>query len=233
MTDAVKNALAQAEKLAETQAATASTGNAVSTVGTAPGAVAVAGNGAPAKKLTMETIGAGSMNVDAWLKVNQFGLTIGEHSKDLLDEIVLEINMTDGVGFMPKRGIKGGNPAQYAYTFDGETANDGKPWEEACRRIRMLQPDARPYPCVDLPFTVLEDIIGPKSKQVIAKAGDRLGYTTSTTNYGTWEQVYRAADAAGRLGTTVQVKLTAIPKKNGKGNEWGIIGFELLEEAGE
>lgn len=190
------------------------------------GAVAVA---TPAAAFSMETIGAGSMSVDKWLKVKEFGLLIGE-DKDLLTTFNAVLDMTDGRGFMVKQGIKGGNPAQYAYTFDGAVANDGKPWEQSIARIRLLSPSASPYPCVDLPFLTIEDVKTADGKKVLLEGGKRLGYTTSTTNWSEWKLFYDSVKAEGLLGKQVLVKLGFRARTNKAGNNWGVVTFESLGE---
>jgi hypothetical protein len=229
MTNPVDAAIAAALAAAQNAQANPS---AVVPAGQTSSAVSTAVAPAPVK-LSMETMQAGQMSVDAWLKVKEDGLKIGD-MPGLLPEIRVKLNMVDGQGFMLKYAIKAGNPAQYAYTYDRSTAVGGGTWPEAQARIRALEPAGkRPpseYRAVDLPFTLLEDVTVGKGKdaKVIAKAGDTLGYTTSTTNWANWEQFYKEVEKAKLIGQTVEVKLSAQARKNNAGNTWGVVAFELV-----
>lgn len=225
MTDAVQAAILAAQANAANHTQTSAPGvtslPATQTTGTAVGAVT-----SPGQAFSMETVGAGQMSVDQWLKVKEHGLLIGD-GKTLHDSIKVTLDMTDRQGFMVKQGIKGGNPAQYAYTFDGAVANDGKPWDQAISRIRQLDAKASPYPCVDLPFVVDEEV-KDKAGAVEIEAGKRLGYTTSTTNWANWKLFYDEVKGKGLLGQKVAVELGVQARTNKNGNAWGVVTFKLL-----
>lgn len=223
MTDPVKAAMERAQQAAAAAAPApplppAYTGTvALAPVAAAPAAVA----------LSMESMSQGSMSVDKWIKVKEDGLKIGDMA-GLLESIDAVINMTAGMGFILKYGVKNGNPAQYAYSTDLANAAGGGTWPAALQRIQALNPStpASPYRCVDLPFKLTADV---KVKDVVvAKAGDTLGYTTSTTNWKNWEEFYKDVDKAGLLGQDVAVKLTAQPRNNKAGNAWGVLKLELI-----
>jgi len=222
MSDPIQEAIAQAQ--AKQAAASTALANAP-----APTQGAVAEVVKPGPKMTMEQLSAGSMSVDKWVKVNEDGIKIGD-GKLIPDGFIATIDMTDGRGFVPKMAIKGGNPAQYAYSLDGVTAVSGGSWEAAQARIRALAGAgaATPYRAVDLPFTLVEDV-KDMSGAVVGKAGEVVGYTTSTTNWANWETFYRAVGQAGLMGSTVKVKLTQ-QARSAKGNNWGVVRFELIEE---
>lgn len=223
MSDAIANAIANATRAAE--AATQAGSNvAVMSQDSTSGAVAVA---APAgQAFSMETLATGSINVDAWMKVSQFGLLIGDNKTSLIDTIKVSMEMTDGKGFVPKLSIKGGNPAQYWSTYDGVSAQGGGSWEQAQLKAKALSPTAYAYRCVDLPFTVLEPVV-VKGVEV-AKAGLKLGHSTSTTNWKNWETFYKDVAAAGLMNQTVELELGYEPKENKAGNNWGVVTFKLI-----
>jgi hypothetical protein len=204
--------------------------------------VAVAGNtavGAVAPKgapLSMETLMMGSMSVDGWLKPKEYGLAVGDNPA-LFTSAKVYLDMTDGSGFISKMAIKGGNPAQYAYTTDLVTAMGGGTWEAAQARIRALDPKASPYRAVDLPFTVAVDIVAvpmgaPAGTPgiVLAKAGQKLGYTTSTTNWANWEAFYREVVQAGLVGKKVELTIGSQRRQNKNNNVWGVMTFALVGE---
>lgn len=188
---------------------------------------------APAAKLNMETVSTGALNVDAWLKPKEFGLLIGD-SSDLFKNCIVSLNMKDGEGFVVKKGIKAGNPAQYFYTTDGVTCTTGGTWEAAVAKAKRIAPDAYEYRCVDLPFVLLEPVVVDGKE--VCKAGTKLGYTTSTTNWKAWEEFYKECGKAGVLSELVKVKLGHEKRENKANNKWGIITFELIgsmaDEAG-
>ena len=171
------------------------------------------------------------MSVDQWIKVKEDGLKLGDNP-GLFEALTVSLEMTDGRGFVPKLAIKAGNPsAQYFYTLDGQVAAGGGSWASACDRARAIDPKAREYRCVDLPFQLEEDV-AIKGKEAV-KAGTLLGYTTSTTNWSNWEKFYAAVQEAGLMDQRVMVKLGAQPRTNKHGNNWGVMTFELLGSAEE
>lgn len=222
-TDPVAMAIAAAQMAAQATIDAHATNTAVATQKPAGGAVAVAGQGTP---FSMETIGSGSLNVDGWLKPKEYGLVIGDGS-DLIPECLVAIDMTNGRGFVVKKGAKGGNPAQYAYTTDGVTATSGGSWEAALQKLKNLTPPSTgEYRCVDIPMLCLKSI--EAKGKVIFEEGKLLGYTTSTTNWKNWEMFYRDVAQKGLLGRTVEVKVTAEARVNKAGNKWGVLHFKLV-----
>lgn len=221
MTDPVQAAIAAAQaKAAETSTAVAVQPQ----TSTAVGAPAM-----PAQKLSMDNMMSG-MVVDKWIKVKDTGLLVGDN-RELLSEIIVEMDMTEGQGFIPKMGIKAGNPAQYFYTTDNATCQTGGSWEAACNKARNIDQKASPYRCVDLPFKLINDLVvkDKAGKDVtLAEAGTMLGYTTSTTNWGNWQAFYKEVANAGLLGQKVEVKLGYQYRSNKNGNEWGVMTFALI-----
>lgn len=227
--DAIQQALAAAKAAAEAnQAAQGSTAVAVAPAANG-GAMAAYAPAAPAAKLNMDTVSAGNMTVDAWLKPKEFGILVGDKT-DLIDTIKATIDMTDGIGFVVKKGIKAGNPAQYKYTLDGATCTTGGSWEAAVAQMKGMDPKAYEYRCVDLPFEVLEDVVGKKQGTLI-EAGKRVGYTTSTTNWKNWEMFYKDVQKAGLLNEKVVVEIGFERRENAAKNVWGVLTFKLLGSA--
>lgn len=212
-------------------AASASAAQVPATVAPGTTAVATAAPVAPGKPLTMNDLAQGSINVDKWIKVKEFGLLVGDNAS-LLEELVVSMDMTEGVGFVPKKSIKAGNPAQYFSTIDGVTCTSGGSWEAAVQKAMAIDARAREYRAVDLPFVLEEDAKDAKGN-VVCEAGTRLGHTTATTNWANWEQFYRECANQDLLGKVVDVKLGFQPRKNKAGNVWGVITFTLLGEHAE
>jgi len=223
MTDAIKDAIAAASAAAAASQTANNTTQVPAVTGqtsTEVGMPAMAG-----AALSMETIGSGGMSVDKWLKVKEMGLMIGE-DKTLFDEIKGMLDMTDGVGFMVKYSIKAGNPAKYESSYDGQVTTSGRPWAQVCKEFFAMDGKATPYRAVDLPFTVLETLKNKKG-EVLIEENQRLGYSTSTTNWGLWEAFYREVSRAGLLGQKVEVVIgfQARAKNN---NNWGVVSIKLV-----
>lgn len=194
----------------------------------------------PGPRLTMGDMQGSSLTVDAWIKMKEYGIGIGDSSQ-LIPSLVVSIDMTDGRGFIPKKAVRYGNPAVYAYSLDGITALNGGAWDTKLQIAAASGKSSGEYRSVDLPFRLEEDaevISNPKTKEVttLAAAGKMLGYTTPVTGWKNWEDFYRQVAEKGWLGQRVKVCLTAQRRVNKAGNAWGVMAFELLdlvEEEGE
>lgn len=221
MSNAIETAIEKAKATAANMAAPTAVAEATNTA-------AVATQAMPARgvPMTMDDLMIGSMQVDAWLKVKEFGLLIGGAMK-LFPNILVEINTKDVV---PNNAIKFGNPAQYFKTYDMALCATGGTWAEAVRKAQMADQKARPYKSVDLPMVASEDYKDDKGN-VLISAGQVLGHSTSTTNWGNWASFWKSVQAAGLVGEVVKVKLGFEPKKNPAGNSWGVVTFELLGAA--
>lgn len=217
---AAGNVAAAAGAAASTPAATAAAGGAVAVHQPAAGAVAMPGT--PGQKLSMDQLMTGSMNVDLWAKVKEFGLLIGASSDELITEFEAYIDMTEGIGFAPKMSIKAGNPAQYWSTYDGVTSDKGIPWNEAVAKAANIDNKQKPYRSVDVPMVLTQDLKSPKGV-LLAKAGTRVGYATSTTNWREWQDFYQKVMQEGLIGAQVLVKVTSKRMTNKAGNAWGVM----------
>jgi hypothetical protein len=187
---------------------------------------------APRRKTLEDLENSSTMNVDTFLKVNQFGLSVKD-SEGLIDDIEVIIDMDRGVAV--NECIKyGGNNAIYVKTFDGVTANTGKPWAAELAKIAQIEPKARPYPSADLTLTLAKDAIGKvkgqKEPQVILPAGKTLGHSTSTTNLGNLTSLIKDVKDAGLEGKKVRVEISS-EERNKNNTTWGVLKFKLLGEA--
>lgn len=221
------DAIQQAMKAAEAAAAAAQAAAPASNVATvaAPGmSMAVA---APAAKLNMETVSQGSMTVDLWLKPKEYGIQVGDTPKLVTAPIRAIIDMTDGIGFTVKKGIKAGNPAKYWYTTDGATCTSGGSWEAAVARAKGIAAEAYEYRCVDLPFKLFADV-KTGDGTLVGEAGKTAGYTTSTTNWKNWEAFYKEVQKANLLGEEVVVEIFFERRENKANNAWGVLTFKLI-----
>lgn len=183
----------------------------------------------------MDSFMSMGLSADHWVKFSEFGLTLAAHSTVLLPELEVEILLENNKGFFLCMAVKYGNPAVYNHTFDGITDKNGQPWANAVVLASQVDPNARPYRCVQLPMKLTKDVMHPMVPgQVLAHAGEVVGYSTATTAWSSWESLYRAAQQHGLVGQPIRVKVTNLvkqPKKTGQ-KPWGIPVFTLLGASG-
>lgn len=190
---------------------------------------------APAAQSMMASYSAPSMEtmavstgitklVEDWIKVTEYGLTIGS-DRTIISDLKVKIDMTEGQGFYVKHSIKFGNPAQYFSSYDGSTCDRGGLWADAVVKAKAADPKANPFPAADIIFVLDQDV---KLKDKTIPAGTKLGHTTSTSNWQDWAEFYREVVKAELLNTEVSAVISSeavTGKKNGY--TWGIMKFKL------
>lgn len=179
---------------------------------------------APAAPPSLDSLSQGSMNVDSWLKVNEFGLTV-DNKDDLIDSVKVVIDFAE---VSPFEGVRFGNPPTYLKTYDGQTCSTGGTWTEALQKAQSMDSKCRPYKGADVPMTLLEDAKEAKEGKVIAEAGVRLGHSTSITNRAAFSDFYEEAKKQGLENGAVEVEITQKKMTNSNGQKWGILIFKLL-----
>lgn len=190
-------------------------------------AVAIPSQG---RKITGDDFDQGGMSVDSFLKVNEFGLRIGD-DMSLIPMIKVKIDMAT-VAY--SEVIKAGK-STYFKTFDGATSTSGGSWEAAILKAQSIDAKARPYKSADIMMVVLEEVVHPATKKVLAKAGMTLGHSLSTTNRANFSKFRSEVEAAvgSKDSGIVEVELSAEPKSNTAGNVWGVLTFRFLGESAD
>ena len=189
---AAKSAAAESPPETTTEVAPAYDPPAVQTAAPVPAAVA---------PVTMDQLMKSTIQADYWLKVNEFGLTLGK-SDELLEQVIVDMDMTD---VRPGFGYRAGaNPPKYWKTYDKAYGINGEPWSECLRQARMIDPNVREYPLVDFIGTLVEDV---KVKTVLAQAGETIAHTTSVTNWKNFNNFYRGLQKLGQEDEIVRVVL--------------------------
>ena len=214
----IEDAIAAAKKAAATPPSAA----ADSAPAYDPPAV-VAQNAPPAAvaPVTMDQLMKSTIQADYWLKVNEYGLTLGK-SDDLVQEVIIDMDMAD---VRPGFGYRAGsNPPKYWKTYDKVYGISGEPWSECLRQARIIDPNVREYPLVDLVGTLVEDV---KGKTILAQAGETVAHTTSVTNWKNFNNFYRGLQKLSLEDQIVRVKLGK-EKRSGNGNTWGVLSFDLV-----
>lgn len=177
-------------------------------------------------EMTMDKFMELGLAVDAWLKPDFQGMTIGD-SPIAVVHVDVEIDMTEKRGFTLIQAIRyGENPVRYDYTTDNQNSRDGLPWFQVLTAAYAVDPSVQPYRAAQIPMTVVSDAVNLKN-EIVAKVGTRLGYTTSVTGWSAFESLYRECQRNNWIGQKVIVRLTNEGKVKGT-NKWGIIRFELL-----
>ena len=173
--------------------------------------------------VTMDQLMKSTIQADYWLKVNEYGLTLGK-SDDLIQAILVDIDMVD---IRPGFGYRAGaNPPKYWKTYDKAYGINGEPWTECLRQARIIDPSVREYPLVDLIATLVEDV--KMGKDVIARAGETIAHTTSVTNWKNFNNFYRSLEKLGLEREVVRVMLGR-EKRSGNGNTWGVLSFSVVD----
>jgi len=179
-------------------------------------AVAMPTRGAP---LGVDDMLTGSLNVTAWLKVNEIGLFIGTDNTPL-DKITAVLDFS-AVQYC--YSIKYGNPAIYEKTYDRLVSAKQRPWADVVAQAQRIDPNASEFRSADLPFEVLDDIKNKKG-EILVNAGESIGHSLSTTGWKSYQTLLQQASKAGldiRAGRIV-VDIEQETRKNAKGT-WGVL----------
>ena len=180
----------------------------------------------PARKLTMNDLDAGSIDVAGWLQVDEYGLHLLK-TKDIFEELIVEIDLDEVV---PCKTVRfGKNPAQYRKTYDGVmTFGSSKPWEVTLREAQSIDPTCKgEYASVEIPMVLTSDAALPKGGKTV-EAGSRIGYAPSITGFKNFKKFWDLCQEKGLTGEVVKVRLGYEVKKGG-GNTWAVASFELIE----
>lgn len=205
------------------EAIEASKSQAVATVQNTGGNVAVLPAGKP--KSWDDAEAAASMAVDHFLKVDKYGLHVGD-DKAQFDTMNVTIKLSevllgDGVRYTA------GGKTTYFKTLDGVRATNGKPWGEVLQTAQSIDPGCRgEYPLAEIPMTLTETLKLKAGDPV--EAGKRVGYTTSITGYKGFLAWAKEARANFGPDATVSVQLGWTPQKK-NGNEWGEMTFTTVQ----
>lgn len=221
--DAINQAQGAAEQMASAEAAAATTGSEV-----VEGYVNPAGQVQTYQAPSLSSFSAAKGLLPRntlYLKPTEFGFRIGKN-KDMVQEFVAELDLTENQGIMPKWTVRFGNPAQYLSSYDGVTCNKGGAWADAVTKARMADPKAEPYPAAEVKLELAEPV---KLKEETLEVGTIIGYDTSSpSRYSDLSDFIDAATAAGVMGQKVKVKVIA-REINHNGNNWGTVAFELMD----
>jgi len=224
MTSAIQNAIARAKE--------AAAGAAASAPANLPATAPQAGTNVPAvpgRTLSMDDIAGRGISVDSWIGVKEFGILAGK-DRTLVPSVVVALDMHELAVHL---AVKFGNPPVYYKSYDGVTCAQGGSWADAVAKCMKSDPGNKgEYRAVDLPMTVLESVIleEKKQKKTVLEVGERIGHSTSTTNWRNWETFYKELVRANLHHSILKVELGYEAKSNPAGNRWGVLTFKFLGE---
>lgn len=215
-TSALDSVLGQAQQAADTLAAQQNQLAPANTQGTA---VAPAAATRPSLDDMADNAG---ITVDAYLSVKEAGLRIDKNEYFQSTEVL--INLAKCVPIFSVRANQGGSTT-FIKSYDGVTTSQGQALSAAIAQLRATHTKVDgPYQTVEIPVELLKDVPG-------AKKGQTLGITPAITGVKFWTKFYKELREKSLQASVVKAKITCIPQTNKNGNEWGVVGFELIEAA--
>ncbi len=177
----------------------------------------------PSSALTLDDLADSSgMVVDAYLGVKEAGLRIDK--ADYFKKAKGTIDLNEVAVIYQVRSNRGGNTTFFK-SYDGDKTSQGQNFAQATQQaIASGAKVDGPYRTVEVPFTLGVDVPG-------AKKGQRLGITPAITGVKFWNAFYDKVREARLQGTKVEVEIECLPQTNKNGNEWGVVGFNLIGPA--
>jgi hypothetical protein len=160
------------------------------------------------------------ITVDGYLSVKEAGLRIDKAEYFQTTEVIIDIS--ECVPIYSVRANQGGSTT-FIKSYDGVTTHQNQSLNAAIAQLRATHTKVDgPYQTVEIPVELTKDVPG-------AKKGQRLGITPAITGVKFWNKFYKELREKGLQASKVKAKITCIPQSNKNGNEWGVIGFELIE----
>lgn len=162
------------------------------------------------------------IQVDAYLSVKEAGLRIDKEA--YFQKAKVTIDISECMPIYSVRATRGG-ATTFIKSYDGVATSQGQNFAAAIAQFQNTHEKVDgPYQTVEVPVTLLEDVPG-------AKKGQRLGITPAITGVKFWTKFYNELRQKGLNKATVEAIITCVPQSNKNGNEWGVVGFELVGEA--
>lgn len=172
----------------------------------------------------MDVATSARKKVDHYLKVTEDGIKVGKDSKFMFEELPVTIDMTTVTLFWGVRADKTYRRSYNRVTEDGT----GQPWASVVAESRRLDPKCKgDYKGADIAMTLTADLKDAKGV-TIAAAGEVLGYTTSITGFGPFQELVAELNGKGLLQSTI-AGTAKHAARNGNGNNWGVIEFPGFE----
>lgn len=150
----------------------------------------------PGRKLSLEELNAGrtKLSVDTFLKVNSAGIKAGFMRDDpraavlgakyaTNAQILIDFNTDMRMCFALRYEPTPGGEAVYLRTSDRIKADDGKDWSTEIAKAMNLDKKCKgDYPSFDVAGTLTKPMVGMDGTEIL-KAGEKVGFSTSITNF--------------------------------------------------
>lgn len=184
-------------------------------------------SGAP---LTMENLAnSGGMDVETYATVNQFGIRLNKDWKGFIQEFEATVDLREVRAFMGIQKTIGKN-VEYAKTYDGAVTSRGENWQQIVEAFkRDSQKDAGTYPGADIPVTLTQGYADPNDAKKAYEPDTVVGITTSITGFKPWATFFKKLQQAGLNTSVLKIKVTASPRRNAAGQDYGVYEFDLVE----
>lgn len=176
-----------------------------------------------------EMIAEGGMTVKAYVRPQAAGFLIGKDTTTYVGEIAVEFKLSDAKPFY---GLRYGDPAVYKRSIDRLVETKSKrSWAEVIAEATRIDPKCKgDYRGVDIPFTVLETVTPKKGGDALISEGEKLGWTSSVTNFnefqGFIEPYFKLMDL-GQIGEDAVVRGKIVNEQRTKAGvqPWGALTF--------
>lgn len=131
-----------------------------------------------------------------------------------------------------KRSIKltQNGQTQYFSTYgSGICQSNGQPWQQVVAQVKALDPKAYEYESGDICFELIDPIKDVEGN-IVADAGTRIGYTTSSTNKSELVKFKNACIEKGLnlANAEVNVKVGFKLMSNQSNQNWSIITLDII-----
>lgn len=191
------------------------------------------------RPVSMREMMAEGVSVKTFLKPDAAGILVGKDTVTTFEEIPVEFRLNEPKPFYGLR--YGQTPVVYKKSYDRLVESRSKrPWADVVAEAQRM--DSRctgDYRAVDVPFTVLVDLMPKKGDEPLAKAGDKIGWTSSVTNWAEFEALMRPYFTLIDQGiidenALIRGKVVHVQKTKTGVKPWGALefhDFQLVDES--
>lgn len=184
-----------------------------------------------AKPTMADVLTGGGITVDEYLQNKSEGFRISKEMKGLLEEIVVEIDMSDVCVIYSSRHELNGK-TEFVKSYDGARTDRGENFQ-----AKVAHYDATGwkgsgiYQTVEIPAQLVGDVKDPKSGLVVHD-GVMIGITPSLTGFKEFQKFVKKLNKTNPelVDDVVKVKVVHLKRVNNNNNEWGVCTFELIQD---
>lgn len=225
MSDAITNALANAKATADQTPEPDHNSGYVPATTEAPSLPAASAGGAP-RSLT-DFLASATMNVDAYLSVNEYGITFGK-DKQLHDHVDVEMVFKNAkFGYILRVNTPGG--VQYFTSWDGRTeVKTRKNWAAMIEEAKAVDPKSYPSDVVELPVKALASY-GRKEGGPFEE-GKVIGLSLSYQNAKAFSAFLQEQFPRVGMETPIRVRIGYSPKKSSGGIEYAVFTYKVITD---